>query len=123
MQGRNGNDQLSFALTVLCLVFLVVDSITGVGIFWILAVAALVLAMFRTFSRNIGRRRAENEAFMRLIGKPRKFISVTSKRFKNRKTTMYFKCEGCKTVLSVPRGKGRIKITCPKCHRQTIRKS
>ena len=123
MQGRNGNDHLGFALTVLCLVLLVASSFSGLDVLWYIALVAIILAVWRMFSRNISKRRAENEAFLRLIDRPRKAVSVAVKRFRNRKTTMYFKCEGCKTVLSVPRGKGRIKVTCPKCHRQTIRKS
>ena len=27
----------------------------------------------------------------------------------------YFTCPNCKTVCRVPRGKGKIVITCPKC--------
>ncbi len=123
MQGHHGADALGTFLTVLCLVFLCLSAFTGIEIMLYLAIAMLVLNCFRMLSKNLPRRQAENEAFLRIIDKPRKFLSVSSKALRNRKTTMYFKCESCKTVLSVPRGKGRIKITCPKCRHQTIRKS
>lgn len=123
MQGRNGNDQLGATSLILCFVFLLIYMFTGLDFLWIVGIAALAYSIFRTLSRNVHKRQAENQAFLQLVSKPRKTISVAIKAIRNRKTTMYFKCESCKTVLSVPRGKGRIKVTCPKCHHQTIRKS
>lgn len=32
--------------------------------------------------------------------------------------TLMFQCEQCGQKLSVPKGKGTLKITCPKCHHQ-----
>lgn len=37
--------------------------------------------------------------------------------------TLTFKCSKCGQSLSVPKGKGMLKITCPKCGNQTIKKS
>ena len=47
----------------------------------------------------------------------------TAQKWTNRKTTRYFKCKGCGQVLSVPRGKGTLRVVCPKCKTETKQKS
>ena len=34
-----------------------------------------------------------------------------------------FKCKKCGAVLSVPRGKGTLRVVCPKCKTETTKKS
>ena len=41
---------------------------------------------------------------------------MAKKMWKDRKTTAYLKCPNCGQMLSVPKGKGKIRVTCPKCH-------
>ena len=123
MQGRRGVDRLSNALIILAIVLIVIDMLTNNGLFYLLALIALAVSLFRTFSRNISARGRENASYEALIAKPRTFFSNARTAWCNRKTTIYFKCSGCKTVLSVPRGKGTIRVTCPKCHTQQVRKS
>lgn len=41
---------------------------------------------------------------------------TAKKMWKGRKTTAYLKCPNCGQMLSVPKGKGKIRVTCPKCH-------
>lgn len=48
---------------------------------------------------------------------------TASKMWANRKTTKYFKCKNCGQMLSVPKGKGKIRVTCPKCHTKVEMKS
>ena len=36
--------------------------------------------------------------------------------WKKRKTNAFLKCPNCGQMLSVPKGKGKIIVTCPKCH-------
>ena len=123
MRGRRGVDRLSNALIIVAIVLIVIDMLTGIGLFYLLALIALALSLFRTFSRNIAARERENTAYEALMAKPRTFFSNMRTAWRNRKTTIYFKCSGCGAVLSVPRGKGTIRVTCPKCHTQQVRKS
>ncbi len=123
MQGRHGTDNLSNALVVAGLVLVVLAALFGLDLLSWVALVILAWACFRCFSRNEAKRASENEAYLRLVSKPKKTASVVSKAWKNRKTTRYFKCKGCGKVLSVPRGKGKLRVTCPQCHQQTIRKS
>lgn len=48
---------------------------------------------------------------------------TASKMWANRKTTKYFKCKNCGQILSVPKGKGKIRVTCPKCGTKVEMKS
>jgi len=122
MYGRNGADQLG-----LCSIWLLII-LNVAGIFVrnglpgaILSAAATVLAVwiiFRIFSRNLPRRRAENAAFLNRIWYPvRRRFSSARHQAKDR-DHKYFTCPDCGAVCRVPRGKGRIVITCPRCGKQ-----
>ena len=73
--------------------------------------------------KNIAARSKENAAFEQAVQKPKRWIALQRKAWANRKTTRYFKCKGCGTVLSVPRGKGTLRVVCPKCKTETTKKS
>ena len=73
--------------------------------------------------KNIAARSKENAAFEQAVQKPKRWIALQRKAWANRKTTRYFKCKGCGTVLSVPRGKGTLRVVCPKCKTETKQKS
>ena len=75
------------------------------------------------FSRNIQARYAENEKFMRWWRPVSNRIRGAQGRFADRKTHCYFKCPECGQRLRVPKGKGKIMITCPHCHTKFDRKT
>lgn len=119
MQGRYGIDEMSRALMILGCVLVVVDFFVGSSLISLLAFAAMVYAIFRIYSRNFAQRSRELETYQRLMGRPKAWWRMTNRRYENRKTTLYFKCKGCGTMLNVPRGKGKMRVTCPKCGAQT----
>lgn len=123
MQGRRGADSLSNALIVTGIVCLVLSVLPHLGILSWIAFICLAYALFRTYSRNIAARDRENETFLRVTEKPRRALSLGRKKWQNRDTTLYFKCKGCGQELSVPRGKGTLRVVCPKCKTETIKKS
>lgn len=123
MQGRAGIDELSNMLVVIGIVCSVLFMFTDLILFSLLATVCLALALFRCLSKNIARRTRERDTYRRLIAKPRRWVSLVRKNWTDRKTKRYFICSGCGSTLSVPLGKGKIKVTCPKCHAQAIRKS
>ena len=96
---------------------------TRLGLFTWLGLAALIYCYFRTFSRNISRRTEENYKFYsfqeRLTGK----WKGVRRRWADRKTYRYYRCPKCRQLLRVPRGRGRIEISCPRCGTQFIKKS
>ncbi len=128
MMGRYGNDQLNFAVLVLSLMFSLVSFFTGgaVGlVFWLLQLILIAFWAMRAFSRNIYQRQKENFVFMTFWNKLKKrFSGVTAffKRLADRKHK-YFKCPKCSSRLRVPRGRGSITVTCPRCRHQFDKKS
>ncbi|OUO89888.1 hypothetical protein B5F40_09155 [Gordonibacter sp. An230] len=123
MQGRRGADTLSSFLVVVAIVLLLASVVPGLDALSWVALAALAYSLFRTYSRNVAARDRENAAFERVVEKPRKQLSLACKAWTNRKTTRYFKCKGCGQVLSVPRGKGTLRVVCPKCKTESTMKS
>ena len=77
-----------------------------------------VIAIVRALSKNHSRRSKEDEVFMKVVTKPKKTFNRAKLRWTNRKTTVYFKCGQCGQHLSVPKGKGKIRIICPKCGKE-----
>ncbi len=123
MQGRRGADTLSNFLVVVGIVMLLASIIPGLDLLSWVAFAVLAYSLFRSYSKNIAARDRENAAFERIVEKPRKQLSLMRKKWTNRKTTRYFRCKGCGQVLSVPRGKGTLRVVCPKCKTETKQKS
>ena len=48
---------------------------------------------------------------------------TAKKMWSERKTSKFLKCPACGQILSVPKGKGKIRVTCPKCHAKVETKS
>ena len=119
MTGRCGSDQLNRALNVAVLILLVLSIFTG-GSFpgrlvWALALACLVWSFFRAFSRNLPARQRENEAWLSLTRNFRGGVRGAKERFAQRREYRFFRCPSCRAWLRVPRGKGKLNITCRQC--------
>ena len=126
MNGRNGADHLSVALLWTGLASYLLGSIAGsmqgsiifslIGMLLnLLGFAAYAFCVFRMFSRNLDKRRAENRRYVTLMEKKKTERRQAKVRFQNRKTYKYFKCPGCKAWLRLSRGKGVVTITCSRC--------
>ena len=126
MSNRYGADQFGRFLSVFALILLVADLfIPGLAGKIIAAIVLLVLAfvIFRMFSKNTVQRNKENIVYLKIKNWiVSRFVNF-KRRFKDRKTHRYFKCPTCKTSVRVPKGKGKIRITCPRCAATFIRKS
>lgn len=126
MMGRNGQDQLNLFLTVVCLVLLVLSAFIrgGFGSFLNgLALALLILSWFRMLSRNLPRRRAENERYLRRRYQVTGWLRRLKTRWEQRRDYRFFTCPSCHTTLRVPKGRGKIRIVCRKCGSSFTRKS
>ena len=135
--GRNGSDALSVFLAAVAAILAVAASVaSSPAVRMSLSALAIVLvgiAILRMLSRNIGRRRHENDVFLSLFS----FMSSdparkrqkedarrkAQQRREDMKTHAYFRCPECKTECRVPKGKGKIRITCPKCGHQFIKRT
>ena len=115
LYGRYGTDKLNLAL----LIFGRILSLIGTLVFWpvtLLADALYIWALFRTFSRNIPARQREYAAFLRFWSPIESWLRARKVRFSQRKQYKYFKCPNCRQELRAPRGRGKIEVTCQKCH-------
>ena len=115
MVGRYGVDQLSMALLSLGLILMIVTLPFKWLLIRLLSILPIILCYYRIFSKKIYKRQQENFKFIRFYTPIVKKIKLIQKRFKERKTHRYFKCPTCKQMLRVPKGKGNISVTCPKC--------
>lgn len=130
MMGRYGMDQLNLFMTILALVLTLLAGITGWGILSTVGTVLLVVTIFRSYSRNISARYQENVKFMpywqkmmNLWYRLKQWFRQKQQQWKDRKTHRYFSCPNCHQTLRVPKGKGKIKISCPKCRTELIRKT
>lgn len=122
MWGRYGNDRFNQFLMICSLVCLVI-SFLGVRLFYLAAVALMVYVYFRMFSRDRSKRAAENQWYLKKQMKVRGFFQGKKREFSQRKQYRIYKCPGCGQKLRVPRGRGRIAISCRKCGHEFIRRS
>lgn len=123
MSGRYGADDLSKFMLGVCLVLLVVNIFTGQSLIYLLALVILVLSYFRMFSRNYMQRSAENEKYLDIVQNITGRFRKAGKRAKQSKDYHIYKCPSCGQKIRVPRGKGKICITCPKCRTEFQKKS
>ena len=111
MAGRYGMDKLNSVLlwTSVILVFV------AMFLPWVMLRLGLTVlsylimgwAVYRTFSRQTYKRYQENCRFLRLMDRKHR----------------YFDCPRCHQTIRVPRGKGKIAITCPKCREKFIKRT
>ena len=115
MLGRYGTDKLNMVILtaglVLCLLAVfnrlpILDLILTV-----LSYGLMFWAIFRMLSRNTYKRYQENRKYLRFL-----------ERIKDREHR-YFDCPRCRQPVRVPKGKGKIAITCPKCQEKFIKKT
>jgi len=123
MIGRYGPDHLGFALVILSFIISVLYAIIGVTVIAFISYIIFGIAIFRMLSRNIYRRRAENDKFIRYWWPIRTRIKRAVTNIKQRKTHRFFVCPGCKKTLRVPRGKGKLQVSCPKCGEKFFKKT
>lgn len=123
MEGRHGVDHYSRFLSIAACVLLVVSLLLDLQLLWYVSLFLLLYSYFRIFSRNTAKRQAENRKYLTFSYGITSKINAKKQRWRQRKDFRFFPCPGCKAVMRVPKGKGKIQITCPKCGMQFVRKS
>ena len=127
MAGRYGNDKLNqFIMAVFlgCAVlnlFVRNAYVSTVLNSW--ECLLILLVYIRMFSRNISKRYAENQKYLALENRLRRFFGQKRYLMQQRKEYHIYKCPGCKQKIRIPRGKGKISIRCPKCGEEFIKNS
>lgn len=115
MAGRYGSDKLNMAILcaglVASLLSVWIQAFPANLIFWALSYGLMIWAIFRCLSRNTYKRYRENRWFLQM-----------KDRLKDRQNR-YFNCPKCRQTVRVPRGKGKIAITCPRCREKFVKKT
>ena len=138
MQGRYGADQMGQMFSAVSMVFLIISLFSRNQAWFLLAVIGIVYNYFRMFSKNISKRAAENQKYMNFRyravcffkkGRTGGSASFTQKQaqrkahHEQKKMYRFFACPNCAQKVRVPKGKGKICITCPKCHTEFVKRS
>lgn len=123
MQGRYGVDRLHRVLSWVYFAILIVSIFIArsvdIKIYYtvlLAGLAVLIFSFYRVFSKNIEKRRKENEKWLAFENKIKKRFRIQRDRWKFRKTHVFKKCPKCKAVLRLKRIKGTHSVTCPHCN-------
>lgn len=115
MVGRYGVDDFSKFLLgtalALCILDIFIDNVILNSWFFVI----IIYAYFRIFSKNTMKRYQENLKFLQIKNKVLSRWNSEKSIMKQRKTHHIYKCPTCQQKIRIPKGKGRICITCPKC--------
>ncbi len=140
MSRRNGPDTLSRDMLILAVVLIILSFTIGQSVGTVLitlALVALAYSYFRLFSSNVSARLRENEAYSAKRHQILSKISGPFKRMGNAgakaakqaqrqaqdREHRYFNCPKCGQSVRVPKGAGKIRVTCPKCGEQFEKKA
>lgn len=114
MKGRTGPDELGRDIGVVSIIIYFLSIIGKNLVLYVLALCGMFYCIFRMLSSKVKKRRQEN---WRYKGK----IQMWRFKFDQHKVYRIFKCKGCRRRIRVPRGKGKVEITCPLCGKKIIR--
>ena len=126
MYGRNGIDALYHFLFWIIIILTLLNIFLKSQVVPYITILIFIYAIFRVLSRNVYRRQKENQIFLSMVSKIRRFLSkikhkITSNlsliksKWRDRKTHVYKKCPKCKNTLRLPKIKGKHTAACPCC--------
>lgn len=127
-RGRYGIDSLFYALGAGYLLLYIAGRVTSslarnwmgvivAGALYLLGYGCIIFAFFRVLSRNIVKRRVENEKWKKFWQPISDWFKLQKNIWQDRKTHVYRKCpdKSCKAVLRLPKKPGQHTVRCPKC--------
>ncbi len=123
MRGRYGMDGLYIPLLLISCAFTLLGTLFRSVILRLIGSLFLIWLVFRSLSKNHAARQKELYAYYNLKNAVSSWFHQSAVRREQREYKRYFKCPKCKVKLSVPKGKGKIQITCRKCGHKFIKKT
>ncbi len=123
LAGRRGIDEYSKFLIYASLVtFLISVFVTNVNLhkfIYLSAMFMLIWAYARMMSKNLVKRQRENLKYIQMKSKilHKAPFSLSKSQYGSQSGAFYryFHCPNCKQNCRVPKNKGKIRITCPRC--------
>lgn len=122
MVGRYGNDVLNTVLFATGAFLSVVMSLFRVPFGGLISLIPYGFAIYRMLSKNYTKRNAENVKFLEMSAPWRTFLMKKFRQFQD-KDHRYYSCPKCHNTLRVPKGRGKIKISCPHCSKEFIKRT
>ena len=121
--GKLAIDEFSLFLIILAFVVLTFTIFLNLNRFAFLAWIPLIIAYWRSLSRNRIRRFKENQLFTRIYYPTSSAVKNTYRWLKRKKEHSYFDCKNCEMKLRIPKKTGHVKVTCPKCNHSFVKKT
>lgn len=129
MSRRCGLDELNNFIMLIGFIFVVIALFTHKWIFVLIGGVLVALCYIRVFSTKLDKRRAENDFYMRYMGKAVRFVDYIKLIVKMKirsirdKEYVYFVCSSCKQIIRLPKGKNKVSVRCPKCSATFIKRT
>lgn len=123
MSGRNGWDELTVVVFVVALLLVVINVFVRTFILSIFALLLMGCVVWRVLSRNVEERETENAVFLDFVSPILPWLRHPVAAAKEVRTYKHLSCPECGQRVRVPRKKGKIRITCPKCQAKFEAKS
>lgn len=115
MIGRYGTDDFTKFLLIATILMWGANLFLDSKIIHSWSVLFLLYAYFRMFSKNHSKRYQENIKYLTVKERVLRKFRQERSEMKQRKTHHIYRCPSCGQKIRIPRGKGRICITCPRC--------
>lgn len=122
MQGRYGVDTLNTHALYLVIFLLILNIFFNNFIVMIIGYALWLIILYRMFSKQIYKRYNENEKYLSMIKPLSMFFKLQKTRLSDRQHK-YYRCPQCKQMVRLPKGRGKIIVTCPKCRHKFEKRS
>ena len=122
MYGRYGVDQLNATLLYTTLALSIIGMFSHSMIIYGISYETMIGMVVRALSKNHGKRYRENEKFLKMTKPLLRSYGKTKHQLQD-KNNRYFSCPHCHQTIRVPKGKGKIAITCPKCRTEFIKRT
>jgi len=123
MKGRYGYDELSKVLILVGLVLSIFSNFTGGMVLNVLALASVAYGGLRVLSKEKANRRKELQQYIKLKQSVVSKYRIYRNRWIQRKAFKITKCPSCKQKVRIPRGRKKIRVTCPSCQTKFIKKT
>lgn len=123
MNGRYGYDQLNKILIVIYLIIYISTFFIRNYAITVITYIPLIFAFYRIFSKDIEKRTQENFRFIRGLNLMKSKLRNLCLILIGTKTHKYFLCSRCRQTIRIPKGKGKICITCPKCRMEFVKRT
>lgn len=114
---RYGIDKLGYFIILLLILSSIARRLEHNIIVNIIYYLLFYIFIYRYLSTDYNKRRQENNIFLKSIEPISKRINMIIKNYRDT-NYKYYTCNKCNQNFRVPKNKGKIVVTCPKCHKE-----